>query len=237
MNLNRRLLVLTLAGTLSLGLLSACGGGNTPAPETTPSAIPSPQATAAPTASPDLPEESPEEPPIPEETGAPELPPPSDAPAATAKPQATPVPTQKPGGAVTPAPTPESTPSASPVASTWNDIAKLDLPSLMDVDADTLSALYGIDAADVEEYICKMPMMSVQATEFFIAKVKDGKLDAVKSALEQRQKDLEEQWSQYLPAQLELVQNYKLVSNGNYILFAVSESAPDAVSAFNTYTK
>ena len=57
MNLNRRLLVLTLAGTLSLGLLSACGGGNTPAPETTPSAIPSPQATAAPTASPDLPEE------------------------------------------------------------------------------------------------------------------------------------------------------------------------------------
>ena len=80
-------------------------------------------------------------------------------------------------------------------------------------------------------------MMSVQATEFFIAKVKDGKLDAVKSALEQRQKDLEEQWSQYLPAQLELVQNYKLVSNGNYILFAVSESAPDAVSAFNTYTK
>ena len=225
MNLNRRLLVLTLAGTLSLGLLSACGGGNTPAPETTPSAIPSPQATAAPTASPDLPEESPEEPPIPEETGAPELPPPSDAPAATAKPQATPV------------PTPESTPSASPVASTWNDIAKLDLPSLMDVDADTLSALYGIDAADLEEYICKMPMMSVQATEFFIAKVKDGKLDAVKSALEQRQKDLEEQWSQYLPAQLELVQNYKLVSNGNYILFAVSESAPDAVSAFNTYTK
>lgn len=215
MNLNRRLLVLTLAGTLSLGLLSACGGGNTPAPETTPSAIPSPQATAAPTASPDLPEESPEEPPIPEETGAPELPPPSDA----------------------PAPTPESTPSASPVASTWNDIAKLDLPSLMDVDADTLSALYGIDAADLEEYICKMPMMSVQATEFFIAKVKDGKLDAVKSALEQRQKDLEEQWSQYLPAQLELVQNYKLVSNGNYILFAVSESAPDAVSAFNTYTK
>lgn len=107
----------------------------------------------------------------------------------------------------------------------------------MDVDADTLSALYGIDTADLEDYICKMPMMSVQATEFFIAKVKDGKLDAVKAALEQRQKDLEEQWSQYLPAQLELVQNYKLVSNGNYILFAVSESAPDAVSAFNAYTK
>lgn len=237
MNLNRRLLVLTLAGTLSLGLLSACGRReyartrdhafrNTVSPGHRCShCFPRP-AGGVPGGTPD-----------PGGDRCSELPPPSDAPAATAKPQATPVPTQKPGGAVTPAPTPESTPSASPVASTWNDIAKLDLPSLMDVDADTLSALYGIDAADLEEYICKMPMMSVQATEFFIAKVKDGKLDAVKSALEQRQKDLEEQWSQYLPAQLELVQNYKLVSNGNYILFAVSESAPDAVSAFNTYTK
>ena len=31
--------------------------------------------------------------------------------------------------------------------------------------------------------------------------------------------------------------NYKLVTNGNYILFAVSEYADEAVTAFNTYTK
>ena len=42
---------------------------------------------------------------------------------------------------------------------------------------------------------------------------------------------------QYLPEQLELVQNYKLVTNGNYILFAVSEYADEAVTAFNAYTK
>ena len=68
---------------------------------------------------------------------------------------------------------------------------------------------------------------------------KDGTLadETVKAAVEKRQDDLEAQWSQYLPEQLELVQNYKLVTNGNYILFAVSEYADEAVTAFNTYTK
>ena len=123
------------------------------------------------------------------------------------------------------------------VQSTWNDISKLDIPSLTDLDDATLTALYGIDPADLDSYLCKMPMVNVQATEFFIAKVKDGKMDTVKAAVEKRQDDLEAQWSQYLPEQLELVQNYKLVTNGNYILFAVSEYADQAVTAFNTYTK
>ena len=126
---------------------------------------------------------------------------------------------------------------SSPVTSVWNDIAQLDLPGLMDVDSETLSAIYGIDPADLVEYVCKMPMMNVQATEFFIAQVADGRMDAVKAALEARQADLEAQWSQYLPDQLELVQNYQLVTNGNYVIFAVSEYAADAVDIFNTYTK
>ena len=36
--------------------------------------------------------------------------------------------------------------------------------------------------------------------------------------------------------QLELVENYQLVTSGNYILFAISEYADQAVSAFNSYT-
>ena len=122
------------------------------------------------------------------------------------------------------------------VQSTWNAISQLDIPSLSDVDAETLSALYGISTDDLVSYVCKMPAISVQATEFFIAEVKDGKMDAVKAAVEKRQADLVQQWSQYLPEQLELVENYQLVTSGNYILFAISEYADQAVSAFNSYT-
>lgn len=104
-------------------------------------------------------------------------------------------------------------------------------------DSEILSALYGIDSADLEEYVCQIPLMNVQATEFFLAKVVDGKMDTVKAAVQNRQAALEEQWSLYLPEQLELVQNYKLITNGNYILFAVSYEADAVAEIFNRYTK
>ena len=222
--MNRRFLALALAGTLSLSLLAGCGSSKEPAPESSAPVVESPSASPA------LPETTPPA----EET-------PSQAPSAapSAKPSApaaTPKPTQKPTSTPTPEPV-EPEPQVDAVQSTWNDISKLDIPSLTDLDDATLTALYGIDPADLDSYLCKMPMVNVQATEFFIAKVKDGKMDTVKAAVEKRQDDLEAQWSQYLPEQLELVQNYKLVTNGNYILFAVSEYADEAVTAFNTYTK
>ncbi|EHO33093.1 hypothetical protein HMPREF0995_02834 [Lachnospiraceae bacterium 7_1_58FAA] len=237
--MNRRFLALALAGTLSLSLLAGCGSSKEPAPESSapvggvplrlPGGVPVPR-PCPPTAR----RPSPRPRPPPEET-------PSQAPSAapSAKPSApaaTPKPTQKPTSTPTPEPV-EPEPQVDAVQSTWNDISKLDIPSLTDLDDATLTALYGIDPADLDSYLCKMPMVNVQATEFFIAKVKDGKMDTVKAAVEKRQDDLEAQWSQYLPEQLELVQNYKLVTNGNYILFAVSEYADEAVTAFNTYTK
>ena len=235
--MNKRILSLALAGVLSLGLLTACGGGQDNVPETDTPAVESPSAS---------PETEPT--PTPEETGLPETTPPaeespseepSDAPstAPSAKPSSKP--SQPPASAepsTQPTPTPEPEPQVDVVQSVWNEIAKLDIPSLSDVDAETLAALYGISADDLVSYVCKMPAISVQATEFFIAEVKDGKMDAVKAAVEKRQADLVQQWSQYLPEQLELVENYQLVTSGNYILFAISEYADQAVSAFNSYT-
>ena len=234
--MNRRFLALALAGVLSLSLLSACGGSQEPAPETDTPAVESPTGT---------PETEPT--PTPEETGLPETTPPaeespseepSDTPstAPSAKPSEPPA-SSAPSTQPTPTPAPvEPEPTVDVVQSTWNAISQLDIPSLSDVDAETLSALYGISTDDLVSYVCKMPAISVQATEFFIAEVKDGKMDAVKAAVEKRQADLVQQWSQYLPEQLELVENYQLVTSGNYILFAISEHADQAVSAFNSYT-
>ena len=231
--MNKRILALALAGALSLSLLSACGGQSDPAPETTSSAgpeteTPAPESSAPVAETPEAPES---------ETPSEE---PSDAPstAPSAKPSSKP--SQPPASAepsTQPTPTPEPEPQVDVVQSVWNEIAKLDIPALSDVDAETLAALYGISADDLVSYVCKMPAISVQATEFFIAEVKDGKMDAVKAAVEKRQADLVQQWSQYLPEQLELVENYQLVTSGNYILFAISEQADAAVTAFNTYTK
>ena len=238
--MNKRFLSLALAGVLTLGLLTACGGSQEPAPETDTPAVESPAPeteTPAPETETPAPEtETPEAP----ETEAPAEEP-SDAPASTpsAKPStqpSAPPASSAPSTQPTPAPV-EPEPAADVVQSTWDAISQYELPSMMDADADILSQFYGISADDLVEYVCKMPLMAVHATEFFIAQVKDGKMDAVRAGVEKRQADLYQQWSQYLPDQLELVENYQLVTSGNYILFAVSEYADEAVSAFNTYAK
>ena len=242
--MNHRFIALALAGTLTFGLLTACGGGNTPAPESSApvvenSSSPPPESSAPVTESPDaLPETS-----APVEESAEPSAEPSAQPTAkpTTKPTATPKPTAKPTATpkptVKPTPTPESKPETNVVQSVWNDISKLSLPNLTAMDDATLAAMYGINASDLEEYICMMPLMGVHSTEFFIAEVKDGKMDTVKAGIAKRQADLDAQWSQYLPDQHELVKNYKLVTNGNYVLFAISEYASDAVTIFNSYTK
>lgn len=139
-------------------------------------------------------------------------------------------------------PPPSQAPSEAPVETSkvqavWTAISQRELPSFQDLDDDLLADFYGVDPADLAEYICKIPLMNTQATEFFIARVQPGKLDTVKAALEARQATLKDQWSQYLPAQLELVENYKLVTSGDYILFAVTEYADDVVNDFNNNVK
>ena len=120
----------------------------------------------------------------------------------------------------------------------WTTITeKVELPDLMELDDTTLKDIYGIDPADLESYTARIPFMNVQATEFFIAKVKEGQLDAVKEAISKRQAALDEQWSQYLPDQYELVKNYKLETVGNYVLFCVCAKADDVVKLFTDAAK
>lgn len=245
--MNRRFLALALAGTLTLSLLTACGSGVTPETQTPPpateSVLPSPESSAPVTEEGGMESSLPESSaPAAEESQTPDAETsskPSAAPTTkpTSKPTPTPTQTSKPSTAPTPTPTPESTPQTDVVQSVWNDISQLDLPNLMQLDDATFTSMYGISTSDLVSYVCYIPMMGVHATEFFVAEVKDGKMDTVKADIEKRQADLDAQWSQYLPEQYELVKNYKLVTNGNYVLFAVSEHADAAVTAFNTYTK
>ena len=248
-----RILPLTLSLALSVSLLSSCGGEATsatppqdsppavsetlaPSPSTAPEGSAVPSESPAPSGAQSSPSPTPEQETSP--SAAPTATPaaqPTSRPTTAPAPTSTPVPT--PSAAPNPAPTPTPASAESVLESVWNDIAQNELPMLTDLNDSTLQAVYGISAADLEAYLCKMPAMNTQATEFFLAKVKPGKLDAVKAAVEQRQADLVQQWSQYLPEQLELVENYQLVTNGDYILFAIGECAQDAVDAFNTYTK
>lgn len=161
---------------------------------------------------------------------------------ATAQPTQAAEPTQAPDAVETDAPGDQPTQapadaSGSVVQAVWSDISALDLPAFMDMDDEVLNAFYGLDVSDLVEYVGKIPMMNVQATEFFIAQVKPGKMDTVKAAVEKRVNDLVAQWSQYLPEQLALVEDARVVTSGDYIMLAISYEADAAVDAFNAHAK
>ena len=231
--MNKKLLALALSGALTLSLLTACGSpdaeGSTPpasTPPATESLTPSPSPEATPSETPE-PTESPE----PSESQKPSE---SPAPSESQKPAESPAPSESQKPSETPAPS--ESPSASVVQSIWNQVSGLERPEMMDLDAALLSDLYGIDPADLVEFVAKMPLVSANINEFLIAQCAPGRVDAVKAACESRLATLQSSASQY-PETAELLENYKLVTSGDYILFCIDGNADAMVEAFNTYAK
>lgn len=95
----------------------------------------------------------------------------------------------------------------------------------MDITIDLLGTQYGINTENVENVVGKMPMMNVQASMYVLIQAKDGKVDTVKSELDNYAKQYEEQWSTYLPEQYELVQNRKTGVVGNTVYMIIAENA------------
>ena len=243
--MNKKLLALALSGALTLSLLTACGSpdaeGSTPpasTPPATESLTPSPSPEATPSETPE-PTESPEPSEIPESSESvqpseSQKPSESPAPSESQKPAESPAPSESQKPSETPAPS--ESPSASVVQSIWNQVSGLERPEMMDLDAALLSDLYGIDPADLVEFVAKMPLVSANINEFLIAQCAPGRVDAVKAACESRLATLQSSASQY-PETAELLENYKLVTSGDYILFCIDGNADAMVEAFNTYAK
>lgn len=109
--------------------------------------------------------------------------------------------------------------------------AEYEMPrGYMDLDADTLSVLYGISADQLVDYVVRVPMMNVQATEVAFFEVKDGEMDALKAGVAARLANLDEQWKQYLPDQYEMVKNAKTYESGNYYFVVISKNADAIIS-------
>ena len=138
-----------------------------------------------------------------------------------------------------PQPTPETpakSPAVSDIAAAIDKALGVDA-NFMSFTADDVAVNYGSGSSSMAECVGKKPMMSVKATEYHVVKAADGQVDAVKNGMIKRQADLDAQWKQYLPEQYELVKNYKLVANGNYVLFVIGDNADGAVETFNSMTK
>ena len=111
------------------------------------------------------------------------------------------------------------------------------MPSFEELNAESLENFYGLTDAELESFVCQFPMMNVIASEIFVGKCVSGQEAAVKAGVEKRHADLKETWGSYLPEQLALVEDARIVQNGVWTLFVVSDQADAIEAAFNEATK
>lgn len=234
---------LALAGAL-LFTLSACSpkaSESTPTPDPLPSEsanLPVSSPEAQPTESMNIVTPAPTHTPEPQPDPSADVVPPqaSDSPAAPTESQG---PVQVPPSQ-TPAPTPEPDPTPEAKAPTagevYEKVSAVAGGNAMSDMSFVLEDFYSLSAGDLEEFAFYMPEMSATTEEIFIARVKSGKMDAVKGACESRHQGLKEEAAMY-PTAAEYVENARIVTNGDWILFVVAEHPAEAESAFLDCTK
>ncbi len=237
--MKRRLLALGLALSLTAAL-TACGGGETPAPTGD-----VPAESLAPSVEPSAPAVEHETLP----TG------PAGEPSATPEPSASPAPSAAPSEGqvashpiVTPAPseTPSETPSEAPASETpaksvtaadvYAAVSKAAGVSYDDASAYIDAYYTTLSTSDLADYVLYQPAMSAQIEEIFIAKVNSGKMDAVKAACRDRQAAMAEDAAFYVDTGA-YVDSYQLVSEGDWVLFCVCANASGAAGAFKDAVK
>ena len=104
------------------------------------------------------------------------------------------------------------------------------LPS-MDLTAEDLDARYGLKADDYDEALGQVAMISTQVDTFVAVKAKEGKADAVVSALNAYRDDLVNNSMQY-PMNVPNVNASQVYQNGNYVFFIMlGDFAPEDMMA------
>lgn len=153
--------------------------------------------------------------------------------------QSHPVETQAPTPEPTsePEPTPEAPAASLTAADAYAKVSAVATSTYMMDSSFALDAFYpDLSEADFEDFVLYMPDASAKIEEILIGKVTSGRMDAVKTACESRQQGMKEDAQAYATTG-DYVDSYKLVVNGDWIMFAVVPNPAEAESAFNDYTK
>lgn len=100
------------------------------------------------------------------------------------------------------------------------------------LDEAKLLELYGLDDTLVESFVSTIPMMSAQIDETTIIKATEGNAEKVKEKILKRQEVM--MTDAFYPELVEHVENYKLVVNGDYVIFAVGPHAETYVKSFES---
>lgn len=99
---------------------------------------------------------------------------------------------------------------------------EVEYPALGKVDEELVKEQFGLNLDDVEEYSVLKCMRSPGVGILAVVKAKDGKVDTVKSALENSLNTLKT--SAFYPGESEVYDAAKVKADGNYVILTAVES-------------
>lgn len=114
-------------------------------------------------------------------------------------------------------------------------LSELDLKKaeLNDFEKQMIESL-GLNLEDVEEGIIKFPMINLQVDSVFLLKAKDSsKLPDLKASLEKYIENQRKAFENYVPQNLEVINNHVLKEEGNYIILIISHEVEKIEEAFD----
>lgn len=117
------------------------------------------------------------------------------------------------------------------------DMFGADAPRTTKADDAVFARDYGIDEGLIEDYSLQTPEGEDTASEFFIARVKEGKMAQVEEALEKRKTAIADKWKDSTDEKLSYAKEPVIIKNGNYIMLAVHENLDKARTEFEKLTK
>ena len=101
---------------------------------------------------------------------------------------------------------------------------------LTELDPQYLSNYYGIDTADLDEYVFAQSDTPESSAETIIKSADTSKFDSYKTSFENYKKQKSQELTNYnLPDQAKLVDKSKVVEKGNYLYLVISKNADEII--------
>lgn len=107
------------------------------------------------------------------------------------------------------------------------------IPMGGEADETVAKELFKLNLDDVEEYSLMFSQANISSANIGVVKAKDGKVDAVKASLEERKANVVKEFERYLPDQLEIAQNGKVITKGNYVILLMIDNIEEAEKIVN----
>lgn len=123
-------------------------------------------------------------------------------------------------------------PSIDEIDQNIND--NIDISNMVLSDNAKLEKLYDIDIEEIEECKLYTAKTNIEANELLLLKVKDGEdVEDIKEEINERIESQANSFKDYLPDEYYLIEKHVLKSNGNYIIFVISEEAEKIENIFD----